>query len=97
MKGITANRLDNGRVVYRNQTGAWVSKLREAATYDSQDAEAALQAASKDAHLVVGAYLIDIAENAPAGRKTIRERIRLTGPSAGSLHTGLASVSHVSV
>jgi hypothetical protein len=40
--------------------------------------------------LIVGAYLIEVTDNGPAGREEVRESIRLKGPSAGSLHTGLA-------
>jgi len=90
MKAITANRLADGRVVYRSQSGAWTEALSEAAQFEDGAAEDALAEAISDQLLVVGPYLIDVAEKAPAGREEVREKIRLKGPSAGSLHTGLA-------
>ena len=40
MLAITANRLDNGRVVYRTALGTWSSDLTEAVTFETA-AEAA--------------------------------------------------------
>ena len=93
MKAITANRLEDGRVVYRNVAGQWTEALSTAAEFeDGAAADAALIDAEKDEHVIVGPYLMDVEENTPSGRKTIRETIRLAGPSAGSLHTKSAGV-----
>lgn len=88
MKMITANRLTDGRVVYRTGEGAWTPDPDAAARYPDSDAETALDGAMRDVLSVVGPYLIEIDPAAerfqPAGRKHVRETIRLTGPSAGS-------------
>jgi len=90
MKVITANRLADGRVVYRCPNGAWTEALDEAALFEGADAEDALAEAAFDYLTVVGPYLVDVADKTPTGREEVRENIRLKGPSAGSLHTGLA-------
>lgn len=92
MKAITANSLTDGRVVYRCPNGAWTETLADAALFDDVAAEVALAEAAFEFLQVVGAYLIDVTDKAPAGREEVRENIRLMGPSAGSLHTGLAHV-----
>jgi len=91
MKAITANRLADGRVVYRCPNGAWTESLTDAALFSDAAAEVALAEAAFEHLLVVGAYLIDVADKAPVGREEVRENIRQSGPSAGSLHTGLAA------
>jgi hypothetical protein len=90
MKAITANRLSDGRVVYRCASGAWTETLDEATLFDDAAAEDALAETAFEHLQVVGPYLIEVEERVPAGREEVRERIRLKGPSAGSLHTGLA-------
>ncbi len=93
MKVITANRLADGRVVYRCKNGGWTETLTKAEQFtDDAGADAALAEAAFDHLTVVGPYLIDVEEQKPSGQKIVRERIRETGPSAGSLHTGLVEV-----
>jgi len=85
MKAITANRLTDGRVVYRAEDGGWTPELDRAALFEAgEPADRALDAALRDVLLVVGPYLIEVEEGAPAGRTRVRETIRLAGPSAGT-------------
>lgn len=76
---ITANRLDDGRVVFVDADNRWVADLQSARLL-GDDAEAAL--AQVDASVVVEAYLIEV-ERAVSGVQPvlIRERIRASGPS----------------
>ena len=79
--------------------GVWREDPAEAARLDPAEAEAALKAAMADDLAVVGPYLIEIAPDpafTPAGRKHVRETIRLTGPTTGSTKT-LPGGRHVSV
>ena len=90
MKTVTANRLTDGKVVYRTPAGAWSESPAEAAHLEDAAADAALDAALRDILTVVGPYLIEIEVEAafkPAGRKHVRETIRLSGPSTGSTKT----------
>ncbi|WP_421856508.1 DUF2849 domain-containing protein [Oceanicaulis sp.] len=93
MKTITANRLTDGRVVYLATDHSWTEHADEAIRLNADEVEAALNIGLRDVLLVVGPYAIDIDAEAdgfaPAGRKHVRETIRLSGPSAGS--TKLAS------
>lgn len=84
MKAITANRLTDGKVVYARQDGGWSEDLAEAARYEGEAAEAALEAALRDILAVVGPYLIEIEGDAPAGRTWRREAIRGAGPTTGT-------------
>ena len=87
---VTANRLTDGRVVYRTPAGAWSADPVEAERLSEAPAETALNAALRDILTVVGPYLIEVEGAAegftPAGRKHVREAIRSSGPSAGSTH-----------
>ncbi|HBU63862.1 MAG: hypothetical protein CMH91_11810 [Oceanicaulis sp.] len=93
MKTITANRLTDGRVVYLTPEKSWTENADLAVRLEDDATDAALETALRDVLTVVGPYPIDIDAEAegfsPAGRKHVRETIRLSGPSAGS--TKLAS------
>ncbi|WP_417485818.1 DUF2849 domain-containing protein [Maricaulis sp.] len=86
MKTVTANRLTDGRVIYRTATGQWTTELAEAARLDEDQADATLEIAADESHIAVGAYLIELEEDRPGGQKWRREGIRLTGPTTGSTH-----------
>jgi hypothetical protein len=93
MKTITANRLTDGRVVYLTPDNRWTENADQAVRLTDDAVDAALNLALRDILNVVGPYAIEIDAEAegfsPAGRKHVRETIRLSGPSAGS--TKLAS------
>lgn len=86
MKAITANRLTDGRVIYRAANGQWVSDITQAEQLDDTVADARLAEAEAEAGIAVGPYLIDIEASRPGGQKWRRETIRLTGPTTGSTH-----------
>jgi len=80
----TANRLDDGRVVFLGPDETWVDRLEEAVIYRGEVIEAGLAAgqAAERRQEVVGVYAVDIAGD----RDEIwplkqRERIRALGPS----------------
>ena len=86
MKAITANRLTDGRVIYRTEQGDWTTQLAEAARYEGEAAANALALAEGEFGVAVGPYLIDLDETGPAGQKWRRETIRLAGPTTGTTH-----------
>ena len=82
MKAITANRLEDGAVVYLDREGQWTARLEEAARYDGDAGEAALAEAQVRVAEIADIYLIDLGgDGAPAGRATLRETIRRAGPT----------------
>lgn len=85
MQVLTANRLDDGRVVFLAADGSWSSQLGQARVAQDAAAEAeleALGAADESACRVVGCYLIPVARRDGRIEATsARERIRAQGPS----------------
>lgn len=85
MQIVTANRLIDGRVVFRDADGRWVEAFADAAVV--ADTAAALAEAAKDeaSGLVVGAYAVDVVTiDGRVEPKAQREKIRVTGPTSGS-------------
>ena len=82
MKAVTGNRLDDGAVVYLGDDDRWTTDLTAAARFESDDAKSVLAAAQARVTEITDAYLIEVDEaGAPAGRETLRETIRKSGPS----------------
>jgi hypothetical protein len=83
---ITANRLGDGKVVYRTADGGWVTQLDLAAVaVTATQAHAMLGAARADALHIVDPYIAPVAADAH-GRAlpaNLRESIRRDGPTAG--------------
>jgi hypothetical protein len=84
-KAITANRLDDGRVVFLDELGGWVPTLVEARLLSDGAAleqASAYAKAQHDARIVVEPYAIDveIVDGLPVPAR-IRERIRAQGPT----------------
>lgn len=82
MKALTANRLDDGEVVFW-KAGRWVERFAEAELFaDAETGEVAEAHAKSQPTVVVDAYLIDLVESeglwAPL---SYRERIRALGPT----------------
>ncbi len=100
-KAITANRLDDGRVVFLDQVGAWVPTLVEAHLL-SDGAELAKATAyartQHDARIVVEPYAIDIemVDGVPVPAR-IRERIRAQGPTVRYGEAEYAALSNMRV
>ena len=87
MQIVTANRLIDGRVVFRDADGGWVESFAAAAVLDAAGATAALEAARADvaARRVVEPYAVDvISEDGGLAPKALREKIRASGPTSGS-------------
>jgi hypothetical protein len=82
MKIVTANRLDNGAVVYLDEGESWTTSLSEAAKFADPDAKSALASAQARVTEIADVYLVDVEENgALTGRETLRESIRRKGPT----------------
>ncbi len=87
MQFVTANRLIDGLVVFRDAEGRWVEDFASAAILVEAAAAAALASSETDveARWIVGPYAVDVVE--VDGRfepRAQREKIRVTGPTAGS-------------
>ena len=85
MQIVTANRLDDGSVVYLDGQGGWSGRIEDSRRAESLDDAEALMALANQAVadcLVVGPYLIDIADEDGAVRPLhYREAIRAKGPT----------------
>lgn len=82
MKAVTGNRLDDGAVVYLSDDDRWTSDLAAAARFEDADAKDVLAAAQTRVKEITDAYLIEVDDaGAPAGRETLRETIRKSGPT----------------
>lgn len=87
MRILTANRLIDGRVVFRDADGRWVERFADAAVLEAAAAETALAEAAADvaARLIVEPYAIDVEEiDGRIEPKAMREKIRVSGPTSGS-------------
>ncbi len=82
---ISANRLDDGIVVYLTANGDWSERLVQAQAIDGEEqGEAALDVAfgAVKTCLVVDPYLIEIDDSGAERRPTLnRELIRAKGPT----------------
>ena len=88
MRVLTANRLNDGEVVFW-KSGQWVERFADAQLFDDAEAaEGAEGQAKSQATVVVEPYLIDLMESeglwAPV---SYRERLRALGPT-NHLHHG---------
>ncbi len=82
MKIVTANRLEDGAVVYLGDDDRWTESLADAAQFDDQDAENVLAAAESRVEEIAGAYLAPVDEDgAVSARERLRETIRSAGPT----------------
>ena len=87
-KVMTANRLNDGAVVYLANGGAWTEHIADARIAATEAEERTLErhaAADERALLVVETYLFDVAPT-PDGPAPLsqRERIRASGPTVGT-------------
>lgn len=84
MKLLTANRLDDGRVIYWAEGGATTAALSEAARLEGAEAEVALAQAKSRPETFVNPYLVEATDGVPSGRDRLKETIRSTGPTVGN-------------
>ena len=81
---VTANRLDDGVVIYRTGDGRWTTDFDRAAVVTSAPAATELlEAAVADDIGAVGAYVapVKLDQDGSARPGNLRERIRLAGPT----------------
>ncbi len=85
LKVITANRLEDGEVIYLAGAGAWSAWLEDAQAVETPDGEDALLSHAQqavDTRLVVGPYAMAVTRDRGRLRPTSqREAIRARGPS----------------
>jgi hypothetical protein len=81
---VTANRLDDGEVVYLADDGAWSERIAGGRVAEGKEDGAALLAAAETAvaeRKVVAPYLIDVVvEDGSPRAVRFKERIRASGP-----------------
>lgn len=85
---MTANRLDDGAVVYLDRDARWVEDLASARVAETETDRSAMEHAATQAvadRLVVGPYLfaVDAGDGGPRPISQ-RERIRAAGPTVGT-------------
>jgi hypothetical protein len=85
-RAVTANRLEDGAVVYAADGGSWTRQIKDAILFADPGAEARLieQIASLGARApVVDVAVIELApeQAGPPRPVRLRERIRLAGPT----------------
>ncbi|GBD58001.1 DUF2849 domain-containing protein [Gluconobacter wancherniae] len=80
---LTANRLLDGQIVWRDAFGQWLPQIRHAETYDAESAELALENAKHNAQRdgVVGVYEVAVQDGSAIEPVSVRERIRAHGPT----------------
>jgi len=81
---VTANRVDDGAVIYLTEAHAWSTRLDDAAVVTTAPAALALlQAANADEIGATGAYIAPVVrgEDGRYQPGNLRERIRAAGPT----------------
>jgi hypothetical protein len=81
---VTANRLDDGAVIYRTGAGQWSTRLEQAAVVTTAVAATTLLAgATADDITAVGAYVAPVHRDADGALRpgNLREAIRHAGPT----------------
>jgi hypothetical protein len=81
---VTANRVGDGAVIYRNAGGGWTTELHEAVvTSDAAQARSLVDAATADGLRAVDPYIapVKLSRAGEVRPGNLRERIRLGGPT----------------
>ena len=81
---VTANRLDDGAVIYRTSSGQWSTRLEQAVVVTTAAAATTLlTAATADDINAVGAYVAPVRHDADGALQpgNLREMIRHAGPT----------------
>lgn len=90
---VTANRVDDGAVVYRRRDGGWTTMLGGAAIVtNAAGAQALIREAVADDLHAVGPYVapVKLAPDGSVRPGNLRELIRVSGPT---IHLPLASAA----
>lgn len=81
-KAITAWETATGRVIWMTSTGEWSTRSDDTGAFTGDDAEARLAAAKANEGEITDPYFMEVdATGKIAGRETLRETIRATGPT----------------
>lgn len=81
-KVVTAWDVGTGRTVYRTSAGDWSESVSEGDVLTGEAADAALDTAKGDEKRILDPYLMEVTSDGKvAGRETLRETIRATGPT----------------
>jgi predicted NAD/FAD-binding protein len=81
---VTANRLDDGAVIYRTGAGQWSTRLEQAVVVSTAAAATTLLAGATADHITaVGAYVAPVHQDADGALRpgNLREAIRHAGPT----------------
>jgi hypothetical protein len=84
VKILTANRLQDGAVVWLALAGRWSTDFEDAVRLDPELAAAALAGAEAQPGRFVAPYLIEAEGAGVERREQLRESIRAGGPTVGS-------------
>lgn len=81
-KTVTAWETATGRVVWMRADGSWSDNPKELGVFTGDQAEEKLAVAAAQESLVTDPYFMEVTEDGEiAGRETLREKIRATGPT----------------
>tara|TARA_R110000803_G_scaffold120406_1_gene188500 strand:- start:296 stop:601 length:306 start_codon:yes stop_codon:yes gene_type:complete len=81
-KSVTAWETASGRTVWMDADGNWTADAARIAAFTGDEAEAHLARALKQEGVVTDPYFMEVTETgAIAGRETLRETIRVNGPT----------------
>ena len=81
-KAVTAWNAQTGRTIWRTASGDWSDNIADAEVLTGEDAEAALAAANADQTRANDPYFQEVtADGQVTGRETLRETIRVKGPT----------------
>lgn len=99
LKAITANRLHDGRVVYLDRDGEWVTEIAHANAFPAEREDSMLAHARADEAgcLIVGPYSIELTDTPTPEPATLRERIRARGPTTESANEENGEPAHAYV
>ena len=81
MKVVTANRLQDGAVVYLAPDNSWSERFSGAVLITDAEAQDVISVISGRVREIADVYLIDADASGPIGRETLRETIRSAGPT----------------
>ena len=81
-KAVTAWETSTGRTVWMAADGSWTTDVNAIAAFRGEEAEARLEQACAQEGAVTDPYFMEVTETgAIAGRETLRETIRVSGPT----------------
>ena len=82
LKLVTAWDTFSGRTVWRTADHGWTEVISEAVVLTGETANETLAQAKSEETRVAEPYLMEVDENGrPVGRETLRETIRMNGPT----------------